>query len=119
MQNLHTVTKIIILSATLFTSTSFIQGCSFPGVYKINVQQGNIITQDMLDTLKPGMTKKQVHFVLGKPVVENVFDANFENYIYTYQKAGGKIEQQSIKVHYENDLFTRYEGTLLENNPAY
>lgn len=96
-----------------------LQGCSFPGVFKINVQQGNIITQEMLDTLKPGMTQKQVHFVLGKPVIENVFDGSLENYVYTYQKAGGKVEQQTIKILYENGLFTKYEGTLLEDNPAY
>ncbi len=96
-----------------------IQACSFPGVFKINVQQGNIITQEMLDTLKPGMTQKQVHFVLGKPVLDNVFNPNLENYIYTYQKAGGKIEQQTIKVYYQDEVFVRYEGTLLPENPAY
>lgn len=73
----------------------------------------------MLDTLKPGMTKKQVHFVLGKPVIENLFDDSLENYVYTYQKAGGKVEQQTIKVFYDNALFARYEGTLLDENPAY
>jgi outer membrane protein assembly factor BamE len=96
-----------------------LQACSFPGVFKINVQQGNIITQEMLDTLKPGMTQKQVHFVLGKPVLENLFNPDLENYIYTYQKAGGKIDQQTIKVHYQDGVFVKYEGTLLAENPAY
>lgn len=93
--------------------------CSFPGVFKINVQQGNIITQDMLDTLKAGMTKKQVHFVLGAPVVDNVFNTELENYVYTYQIAGGEIEKQIIKVYYDKGIYQRYEGTLLEHNPAY
>ena len=110
--------KFTTLSLVLI-SMSLLQACSFPGVFKINVQQGNIITQEMLDTLKPGMTQKQVHFVLGKPVVENVFDSSLENYVYTYQRAGGEIQQQTIKVYYENDLFSKYEGTLLEDNPAY
>jgi outer membrane protein assembly factor BamE len=99
--------------------TLSLAACSFPGVFKINVQQGNIITQDMLDTLKTGMTKKQVHFVLGAPVVDNVFDTELENYVYTYQVAGGEIEKQIIKVYYENGTYQRYEGTLLEDNPAY
>lgn len=115
---MHNHLKFILLSLALI-SISFIQACSFPGVYKINVQQGNIITQEMLDTLKPGMTQKQVHFVLGKPVIENLFDETLENYVYTYQKAGGEIQQQTIKIYYENDLFSRYEGTLLDDNPAY
>jgi outer membrane protein assembly factor BamE len=107
--------KILIL--ILFTLS--IAACSFPGVFKINVQQGNIITQDMLDTLKPGMTKKQVHFVLGAPVVDNVFNTELENYVYTYQIAGGEIEKQIIRVYYEKGVYQRYEGSLLEDNPAY
>ncbi len=96
-----------------------LSACSFPGVFKINVQQGNIITQDMLDTLKEGMSKKQVHFVLGAPVLDNVFNTELENYIYSYQMAGGEIEKQIIKVYYQQGIYQRYEGNLLEANPAY
>lgn len=113
-KHLRTITLSFVL-----ISVGLIQACSFPGVFKINVQQGNIITQEMLDTLKPGMTQKQVHFVLGKPVLENTFDSTLENYVYSYQKAGGEILQQTIKIYYADDLFIRYEGTLLEDNPAY
>ncbi|TNC80592.1 MAG: outer membrane protein assembly factor BamE [Oleiphilus sp.] len=102
-----------ILSAVL------ISACSFPGVYKINVQQGNIITQEMLDKLKPGMNKRQVHFVLGNPVLTNVFDRDHETYLYTYQLAGGETQQQKIMVYYKDQLFERYEGTVLEEHPAY
>ena len=73
----------------------------------------------MLDTLKPGMTKKQVHFVLGAPVIENIFNTELENYVYSYQIAGGEIDNQIIKVYYDKSLFVRYEGELLEHNPAY
>lgn len=96
-----------------------VQACSFPGVYKINVQQGNIVTQEMLDQLKPGMTKKQVHFVLGNPVVKNVFDASSENYIYSYQKAGNETRTQNIRIFYKDGLFERHEGELLDEHPAY
>jgi len=107
--------NLICLTLTLL----LLQACSFPGVFKINVQQGNIISQDMLDTLKPGMTKKQVYFVLGKPVIDNVFNPDLENYIYTYQRAGGETENQIIKVHYKEGIYQSHEGTLLEYNPAY
>ena len=107
--------NLICLTLTLL----LLQACSFPGVFKINVQQGNIISQDMLDTLKPGMTKKQVYFVLGKPVIDNVFNPDLENYIYTYQIAGGEIEHQIIKIHYKAGIYQNHEGTLLEHNPAY
>ena len=104
---------------TLIFITLVIQACSFPGVFKINVQQGNIVSQEMLDKLEPGMTKKQVHFVLGAPVLDNTFDESLETYLYTYQKAGGEIEQQTIAIHYKDGVFSHYEGELLSETPAY
>lgn len=98
---------------------TILQACSFPGVYKINVQQGNIVTQEMLDTLKSGMTKKQVHFVLGNPVVDNIFNPNIEHYLYTYQEKGGDIKQQKVSIFYQSGKFSHHESQLLEEHPAY
>ncbi|WP_250655170.1 outer membrane protein assembly factor BamE [Alkalimarinus coralli] len=108
--------KILIPTLVLLLGTI---GCSFPGVYKINIQQGNIITQDMLDQLKPGMNRRQVHFILGNPLVDNVFDDSHENYAYTYQHAGEKTDRQLITVYFEEDKYTHFTGELLDKNPAY
>jgi outer membrane protein assembly factor BamE len=122
MQNFHlkkhikTFFKTYLPTLVLLLS---IGGCSFPGVYKINIQQGNIITQDMLEQLKPGMNRRQVHFVLGNPMIDNVFDDSYENYAYTYQMAGGKTEKQLITIFYEDEKFTRFTGELLDENHAY
>lgn len=105
--------------ALLIAAILGVSGCSFPGVYKINVQQGNIVTEDMLAKLRVGMTRKQVHFVLGNPVVENLFDDQQENFIYSYQKAGGDTLQQHVTIFYENGLYSGYEADLLEEHPAY
>lgn len=96
-----------------------VAACSFPGVFKINVQQGNIVTQEMLDQLKPGMSRSQVHFVLGNPVVENVFSDEQEVYLYSYQKAGGDTQHQKVTVYYEGDVMARVEGSVLDEQPAY
>ena len=122
MQNFHLKTHLKALLRTYlpaFILLLSIGGCSFPGVYKINIQQGNIITQDMLEQLKPGMNRRQVHFVLGNPMIDNVFDDSYENYAYTYQLAGGKTEQQLITIFYEDEKFTRFTGELLDENHAY
>jgi outer membrane protein assembly factor BamE len=108
-----------LFSCLLVSAFIFLSACSFPGVYKINVQQGNIVTQEMLDKLKPGMTKRQVHFVLGNPVVTNVFNKDQDTYLYTYQKAGKETVSQNIKIYYADDTYLRHEGTLLEDHPAY
>ncbi len=97
----------------------FLTACSFPGVYKINVQQGNIVSQDMLDQLSPGMTKRQVHFVLGNPVIDNVFDDSTEHYLYTYQEAGGRILKQKVSIYYEQDVYVRHQSQMLDDHPAY
>lgn len=108
--------KLLIPILTVLITVA---GCSFPGVYKINIQQGNIITQDMLDQLKPGMNRRQVHFVLGNPLLDNVFDDSHANYAYTYQFAGGETKQQLITVYFDEGKYTHFEGELLKDNPAY
>ncbi|MDX1636004.1 MAG: outer membrane protein assembly factor BamE [Marinobacter sp.] len=98
---------------------TFLAGCVFPGVYKINVQQGNILTEEDLVQLEKGMTREQVRSVLGTPLVLNPIDLSREYYVYTFQEAGGDIREQRVIVHYDADRFDYYEAKLLENTPAY
>lgn len=111
--------KSLSLSALIALSLITLQGCSFPGVYKLNVQQGNIVTQEMLDQLRPGMTKKQVHFVLGNPVVSNIFNDSAESYLYSYQREGTDTQSQTIVIRYQDGLYSSYEGQPLEEHKAY
>ncbi len=97
----------------------FMAGCAFPGVYKINVQQGNIVTDDELTALTEGMPRSQVHALMGTPLMVNPVDISREYYVYTFQRAGGDIQEQRIIVYYENNSFSHYEAQLLEETPAY
>ncbi|EBA01811.1 outer membrane protein assembly factor BamE [Marinobacter sp. ELB17] len=106
--------KLIALILTLFLA-----GCAFPGVYKINVQQGNIVTNKELTALTEGMPRNQVHAVMGSPLMLNPVDTSREYYVYTFQRAGGDIEEQRIIVYYDDDRFSHYEAELLEKTPAY
>jgi outer membrane protein assembly factor BamE len=106
--------KLIALILTLFLA-----GCAFPGVYKINVQQGNIVTNKELAALTEGMPRSQVRAVMGTPLMLNPVDTSREYYVYTFQRAGGDIEEQRIIVYYDDDRFSRYEAQLLEETPAY
>ena len=63
---------LISLAITFLSACSFV---GFPGVYRINIEQGNIVTQDMADQLKPGMNRRQVRFILGTPLAEDTFAA--------------------------------------------
>ena len=93
MQN----TKRLLSSLTL-TSFLALAGCSFPGVYKIDVQQGNVITQDMIDQLRPGMSTSQVRYVMGNPLVLDTFNPNRWDYIYNLKPGGHKRQQERISL---------------------
>ena len=71
----------------------FLSGCTkdkIPGVYRINIQQGNDITQDMVSQLKPGMTKNQVAYVMGTPLIIDTFHPNRCDYIYSFHPGNGE-----------------------------
>jgi len=81
--------------------------------YKIDIQQGNYVTQEMVAKLKPGMTRSQVRFVLGSPLVVDIFRTNRWDYVYTYQKAGKLTEQRQIAVIFDGDKLARIEGDIV------
>lgn len=77
-------------------------------VYQIEVQQGNMVSQESVAQLKPGMTKDQVRFVLGTPLVTDIFHAERWDYVYTMQPA----RTSSIKEERRLTLFFDKEGRL-------
>ncbi|MEB0044165.1 MULTISPECIES: outer membrane protein assembly factor BamE [unclassified Pseudomonas] len=93
MQN----TKLLLTSFT-FVGLLALAGCSFPGVYKIDIQQGNVVTQDMIDQLRPGMTRRQVRFIMGNPLLTDTFHADRWDYLYSLQPGGGERQQERVSV---------------------
>ncbi len=86
--------------------------------YKIDIQQGNVVTQEMVAKLKPGMTKAQVRFILGTPLIADAFHANRWDYVYRYQKAGKLMEERKLALFFDQDLLQRVEGDVVAANPA-
>jgi len=93
MQN----TKLMLTSLTL-VGLFALAGCSFPGVYKVDIQQGNVVTQDMIDQLRPGMTRKQVRFIMGNPLITDTFHANRWDYLYSIQPGGSVRQQERVSL---------------------
>lgn len=92
-------------------STSTITSIA-PEPYKIDIQQGNVITQDMVAKLQPGMTRSQVRFVLGSPPITDMFHANRWDYVYRLAKGGKLAEERKLSLFFENDLLTRVAGDV-------
>jgi outer membrane protein assembly factor BamE len=85
-------------------------------VYKLNVQQGNIVTQDMIDKLKPGMDKRQVAYIMGNPVLKDTFSTRHWDYIYRTERREDEVKAYHIRVHFNQaQKYTHYEGKLPES----
>ncbi len=88
-------------------------GCSVPQLYKLEIQQGNYITEDMTARLKPGMTRNQVRFLLGTPLLVDVFHVNRWEYLYRTSRDGQVLEDRRFTVYFEGDSVTRFEGSVM------
>lgn len=91
-------------------------GCSnleFPWVYRIPIDQGNIITQDMVDQLKPGMTRDQVQFVMGTPLIEDPFHNDRWDYVYTLRDPKGKFTRHNLTVFFKDDKLAALSGSMV------
>ncbi len=98
---------VILLSLAMLSACSSFR---FPGVHRITVQQGNVITQQMIDKLRPGMTKSQVRFVLGNPVVDDSLNVERWDYVYTIQLAGGPILKKYLSVFFVENRLSHFQG---------
>jgi outer membrane protein assembly factor BamE len=104
------------VAALILSACNNVGSMDFPGVYKIGIPQGNIITQDMVDQLRPGMTKRQVIFVMGTPLVRDPYFQDRWDYIYSFQPGGGVRGQERVSVFFQNDSLVSFSGDFVPND---
>ena len=117
MEKLTQRILIISLCSTLLACNN-IGSMDFPGVYKISIPQGNVITQEMVDQLRPGMSKRQVTFVMGTPLVRDPFHQDRWDYIYSFQPGGGERGQERLSVFFIDDQLVGFEGDFIPSAVA-
>jgi len=83
-----------------------------PFIYRPTIQQGNVVSQDAVDGLQPGMSKSQVRFVMGTPMLTDVFHNNRWDYVFTRGKGSTPTEFQRVAVFFEDERLARIEGDL-------
>lgn len=91
---------------------------SFVKPYKFDIQQGNFITQQDVAKLQVGMTREQVRFIMGTPLLNDAFHTNRWDYVYRLLRADGQISQSRYTVIFENDIVARHGGENLPANPT-
>jgi outer membrane protein assembly factor BamE len=87
--------------------------------YRIDIQQGNYVSQEMVAQLKPGMTKDQVRFVLGTPLLTDVFHSDRWDYIYLFRPGNrGEPQKRQLTVFFENGKLSRVAGDVVAAEPG-
>ncbi len=91
-------------------------GCSSWGdvslVHVPVIEQGNIVTPEMVALLEPGMSKRQVRFALGSPMLVDVFHDQRWEYLLTIKRRNEPLEIKHFNVYFEGDRLSRYEGDI-------
>lgn len=86
-------------------------------IYKLDIQQGNLLSKSLVDSLKPGMTKRQVTLVMGSPAVVSPFDQNRWDYVSTLRRGNGRMETKDLTLYFEGDALSKIEGDYFAENP--
>jgi outer membrane protein assembly factor BamE len=105
-------------AAVVMAAAVALAGCNYvPQItpYRMEIQQGNFLTQEMAAQLKPGMTKDQVRFVLGTPLLIDPFHANRWDYVFSRMRENSReLEQRRITVYFDNGgTLQRVEGDVV------
>lgn len=109
----------------LFLSAALLAGCGVSErvtravtPYRIDVRQGNFVSQDMVAQLKKGMTRDQVRFVLGTPLVTDIFHADRWDYVYRLEPGHGEVQQRRLTVFFKDDHLEHVTGDVVAAQPG-
>ena len=98
----------VAVSLTLDSCTTILT--NLPGVYSVDVQQGNMVDQAMIDQLRPSMNKRQVLYIMGSPMLIDFFHQKRWDYLYSAQLGGGDRQQKRISLFFEGDQLIGVQG---------
>lgn len=101
-------------------SALFVAGCGGLSEYRIDIQQGNVVSGEAVAQLRQGMTRDQVRFLLGTPLLQDLFHADRWDYVYRLDKrSAGRVEQNRLAVFFDTDgRVLRWQGDLPANADA-
>jgi outer membrane protein assembly factor BamE len=108
---LHFSSPIVPLTLALVLLSGCSGSLSFLSAYRINVEQGNIVTPEMIEQLKPGMTRRQVRFVMGTPLIEDTFNTDRWDYRYFLRNGTKTLEESTLSVFFDGDNLVNVTGT--------
>lgn len=92
-----------------------LSGCGL--IYKVDAQQGNLFDKATVESLKPGMSKRQVLLVMGSPSVISPFDQDRWDYVSTIRRGRNKMASKDLTLYFENDQLAKIDGDYFPEDP--
>jgi len=112
---------VVLAASVAGCSASMVENLpNVPGLtpYRVEIQQGNFVSQDMVAKLKRGMSREQVRFVLGSPLLTDMFHANRWDYVFFRERPDRTREERRLSVFFENDRLVRVAGDVVPEGGA-
>ena len=118
--NLNIVRDVMRTGIILFALTLLSLVLSSCAPYKMDIHQGNFVTADMREKLKLGMSRQQVRYAMGTPLINDAFHGNRWDYVYRLEHRGKLVEQQHLAIYFESDKLVRIDdgSPPVETAPA-
>lgn len=96
-----------------------ISGCSFITPYKVDILQGNVVTREQVQALKPGMAREQVRDILGSPLLTSVFHADRWDYVFTLRRQGQEPVLRRVALFFKDGVLLRHEADELPSEEEF
>jgi len=103
----------LVIAVTATACASAPEVASVFSAYRMDVRQGNFVTQEMVAQLKPGQTRDQVRFILGSPLVADMFHADRWDYVYRFLPGRGNAQQRTLTVFFQDNKLSRVAGDVV------
>jgi outer membrane protein assembly factor BamE len=104
--------KHLFRNSALVLAVLLISACShynFPWVYRLDIEQGNIVDDDKLAQVKLGMTQSQVRYLLGTPMIQDTFDQSRWDYFYSFRTGKGHLERRTLTLKFDGESLSAIE----------
>lgn len=96
-----------------------LSACSFLQPYRVPVVQGNVVTREQVEALRPGMSRIQVRDILGTPLLASVFHANRWDYVFTLRRQGAEPQARRVTVYFKGETLERFEADALPSETEF
>lgn len=96
-----------------------VSACTFLQPYRVPVVQGNVVTREQVEVLRPGMSRIQVRDILGTPLLASVFHADRWDYVFTLKRQGAETQARRVTVYFKDGVLDRYEADALPSETEF